>query len=83
MVNVPEANKIQEAIPEARLELFDECGHWLKHKRPELNNLLTIAFFKENSGKYSAFRTFKLITFSDYRSQFSKVETNSDNQLLV
>ena len=48
---VPEANKMQEAIPGARLELFDECGHWPQHERPELYNPLAIAFLKEHSGK--------------------------------
>jgi len=42
---------MQEAIPGARLELFDECGHWPQHERPELYNPLAIAFLKEHSGK--------------------------------
>jgi len=48
---VPEANKMQEDIPGARLELFDECGHWPQHERPELYNPLAIAFLKEHSGE--------------------------------
>lgn len=48
---VPEANKMQQAIAGARLELFDECGHWPQHERPELYNPLAIAFLKEHSGK--------------------------------
>ena len=47
---VPEANKMQEDIPGARLELFDDCGHWPQHERPELYNPLAIAFLKEHSG---------------------------------
>jgi len=47
---IPEANKMQEAIPDARLELFDECSHWSQHERLELYNLLAIAFLKEHSG---------------------------------
>lgn len=46
---VPEANKMQEAIPGARLELFDDCGHWPQHERPELYNPLAVAFLKEHS----------------------------------
>lgn len=47
---VPEANKMAADIPGARLELFDECGHWPQHERPELYNPLAIAFLKEHSG---------------------------------
>lgn len=32
-------------------QLFDECGHWPQHERPELYNPLAIAFLKEHSGK--------------------------------
>ncbi len=46
---VPEAHKMQEDIPGARLELFDECGHWPQHERPELYNPLAISFLKEHS----------------------------------
>lgn len=48
---VPEANKMAADIPGARLELFDECGHWPQHERPELYNPLAVAFLKEHSGK--------------------------------
>ena len=47
---VPEATKMHEAIEGSRLELFDECGHWPQHERPELYNPLAIAFMKEHSG---------------------------------
>jgi 2-hydroxy-6-oxonona-2,4-dienedioate hydrolase len=33
-----------KAIPDARLELFDACGHWPQHERHELYNPLSIAF---------------------------------------
>ena len=47
---VPEADKMHADIEGSRLELFDECGHWPQHERPELYNPLAIAFLKENSG---------------------------------
>jgi 2-hydroxy-6-oxonona-2,4-dienedioate hydrolase len=41
---VPEAEAMAKAIPDARLELFDACGHWPQHERHELYNPLSIAF---------------------------------------
>jgi len=48
---VPEADKMHENIAGSKLELFDECGHWPQHERPNLYNRIAIAFLQENSGK--------------------------------
>lgn len=48
---VPEADKMHENIAGSKLELFDECGHWPQHERPNLYNRIAIAFLQENSDK--------------------------------
>ena len=48
--DVPEAHKMHKYIAGSRLELFEECGHWPQHERPELYNPLAIAFLNEHSG---------------------------------
>lgn len=48
--DVPEAHKMHKEITGSRLELFEECGHWPQHERPELYNPLAIAFLNEHSG---------------------------------
>ena len=48
--DVPEAHKMHKDIAGSRLELFEECGHWPQHERPELYNPLAIAFLNEHSG---------------------------------
>lgn len=42
--DVPEAHAMTAAIPGARLELFDACGHWPQHERVDLYNPLSLAF---------------------------------------
>lgn len=42
--DVPEAAALAEAIPGARLVLFDGCGHWPQHERAELYNPLSLDF---------------------------------------
>lgn len=46
---VPEATKMHEDIPDSRLELFDDCGHWPQHERADVYNPLSIAFMKAHS----------------------------------
>jgi 2-hydroxy-6-oxonona-2,4-dienedioate hydrolase len=41
---VPEADAMANAIPGARLELFERCGHWPQHERAERFNELSLAF---------------------------------------
>lgn len=41
---VPEATAMAEAVPGARLELFDECGHWPQHERTDLYVPLSLDF---------------------------------------
>ena len=45
--DVPEASKMHADIPNSRLELFDECGHWPQHEQHERYNELAIAFLNE------------------------------------
>lgn len=42
--DVPEAHAMAEAIPGARLELFERCGHWPQHEHAERFNELSLAF---------------------------------------
>ena len=49
--DVPEAHAMADAIPGARLELFDACGHWPQHERHELYNPLSLAFLAEVDGR--------------------------------
>lgn len=44
---VPEATAIAEAIPQARLEVFPECGHWPQHEQAERYNPLSLAFLAD------------------------------------
>ena len=46
--DVPEAERMAEAIPGARLELFDECGHWPQHERVDLYDPLSLEFLSAN-----------------------------------
>jgi 2-hydroxy-6-oxonona-2,4-dienedioate hydrolase len=45
--DVPEAKAITEAIPGARLEIFNECGHWPQHEQADRYNPLSLAFLAE------------------------------------
>jgi 2-hydroxy-6-oxonona-2,4-dienedioate hydrolase len=47
--DVPEAEAIAAAIPGARLEVFNECGHWPQHEKADLYNPLSLAFLAEVS----------------------------------
>jgi 2-hydroxy-6-oxonona-2,4-dienedioate hydrolase len=42
--DVPEARRMQESIPGARLEIFPECGHWPQHEHAARFNELALAF---------------------------------------
>ncbi|MDW6064472.1 alpha/beta fold hydrolase [Streptomyces sp. FXJ1.4098] len=46
---VPEAETITAAIPGARLELFNECGHWPQHEKADLYNPLSLEFLAASS----------------------------------
>ncbi|MEM9651670.1 MAG: alpha/beta hydrolase [Actinomycetota bacterium] len=48
--DVPEASKMHNDIPNSRLELFDECGHWPQHEQHERYNELAIDFLNEFNG---------------------------------
>jgi 2-hydroxy-6-oxonona-2,4-dienedioate hydrolase len=41
---VPEANKMHQAIAGSRLELFENCGHWPQHEQAELYNPISLDF---------------------------------------
>ncbi|MEU6256869.1 alpha/beta fold hydrolase [Streptomyces sp. NPDC047043] len=47
--DVPEAEAIAAAIPGARLEIFNECGHWPQHEKADLYNPLSLSFLAEAS----------------------------------
>lgn len=47
--DVPEATAMHEAIPNSRLELMSECGHWPQHERAELFNPLSIEFISRHA----------------------------------
>jgi 2-hydroxy-6-oxonona-2,4-dienedioate hydrolase len=44
--DVPEARAMHAAIPGARLELYDACGHWPQHEHPDKFNPMSIEFLK-------------------------------------
>ncbi|NKQ51718.1 alpha/beta hydrolase [Amycolatopsis sp. K13G38] len=44
---VPEANRMHEAIPGSRLELFEDCGHWPQHEKAELYNPISLEFLRK------------------------------------
>ena len=43
---LPEAELMRDAIPSARLEVFDECGHWPQYEHAERFNDLNIGFLR-------------------------------------
>jgi 2-hydroxy-6-oxonona-2,4-dienedioate hydrolase len=45
--DVPEAQAIADAIPGARLEIFNGCGHWPQHERADRYNPLSLAFLAD------------------------------------
>ncbi|KAB2388168.1 alpha/beta fold hydrolase [Actinomadura montaniterrae] len=45
--DVPEAQAIADAIPGARLEIFNECGHWPQHEQAGRYNPISLAFLAE------------------------------------
>jgi 2-hydroxy-6-oxonona-2,4-dienedioate hydrolase len=42
--DVPEAQRMHEAISGSRLELFPECGHWPQHEHADTYNALSLSF---------------------------------------
>jgi 2-hydroxy-6-oxonona-2,4-dienedioate hydrolase len=42
--DVPEAQRMHEAISGSRLELFPECGHWPQHEHADMYNALSLSF---------------------------------------
>jgi len=42
--DVPEAHKMHDDIPNSRLELISECGHWPQHEQSEQFNPMSIDF---------------------------------------
>ncbi|MFF3567623.1 alpha/beta fold hydrolase [Nocardia jiangxiensis] len=52
--DVPEAKKMAEDIPGARLQLYPECGHWPQHEQAEQYNPLSLDFLAEASAKATA-----------------------------
>lgn len=49
--DVPEARAMAETIPDARLEIFGECGHWPQHEQSERYNPLSLDFLQGVSGR--------------------------------
>lgn len=47
--DVPEAERMHEAIGGSRLELFDACGHWPQHEQADRYNALSLAFLAETT----------------------------------
>jgi 2-hydroxy-6-oxonona-2,4-dienedioate hydrolase len=41
---IPEARRLNRAIPGSRLEVFDRCGHWPQHEHPDRFNELNVRF---------------------------------------
>lgn len=52
--DVPEAKKMAEDIPGARLQLYPECGHWPQHEQAALYNPLSLEFLAEASARAKA-----------------------------
>jgi 2-hydroxy-6-oxonona-2,4-dienedioate hydrolase len=42
--DVPEAERMNEAIPGSRLEIFPQCGHWPQHEHAARFNKLALGF---------------------------------------
>jgi 2-hydroxy-6-oxonona-2,4-dienedioate hydrolase len=42
--DVPEAMAINQAIPDSRLEIFTDCGHWPQHEQSRRYNELSLTF---------------------------------------
>ena len=47
--DVPEAQLMHEHIPNSRLELYPECGHWPQFERVDLYDPMAIAFLQEHN----------------------------------
>lgn len=52
--DVPEAKKLAEDIPGARLQLYPECGHWPQHEQAAHYNPLSLRFLAEASAEAKA-----------------------------
>jgi len=40
------AHKLASVLPNARLEIVENCGHWVQIERPEVFNRLVLDFFR-------------------------------------
>jgi 2-hydroxy-6-oxonona-2,4-dienedioate hydrolase len=47
--DVPEAQLMHENIPNSRLELFPQCGHWPQFERVDLYDPLAIEFLRQHN----------------------------------
>jgi len=47
--DVPEAKLMHEHIPNSRLELYPQCGHWPQFERVDLYDPMAIAFLREHT----------------------------------
>lgn len=47
--DVPEAKLMHDNIPNSRLELYPECGHWPQYERIDLYDPMSIAFLREHN----------------------------------
>ena len=47
--DVPEAQLMHEHIPNSRLELYPECGHWPQFERVDLYDPMAIAFLRKHN----------------------------------
>jgi len=52
--DVPEARQMAADIPGARLELFEECGHWPQHEQAARYNPLSLEFLERASAAVSS-----------------------------
>lgn len=46
--DVPEARAMQESMPGAELQIFNNCGHWPQHEHAEEYNRLSIEFISSH-----------------------------------
>ncbi len=47
--DVPEAEQMHANIPNSRLELYPECGHWPQYERVDLYNPMALEFLREHN----------------------------------
>jgi 2-hydroxy-6-oxonona-2,4-dienedioate hydrolase len=51
MAGVPVGEWFARAIPDARLEVMSDCGHWPQFERPDVFNAISLAFFDAERGQ--------------------------------